>query len=235
MTSRIVAALLACAATPALAVQSEAPAQPSVEGYLCTFAGKCDGAEAPVATRDAPETRGFRIVQPGAAAETPVRTQNQASTRRATRAAVAAAREARERRASYGTTRPSAAVRASSAAPVPNVGRGTRADLMIAFELNSDQLTPEGRDAARVFAQSLLTPQLRDKRFLIEGHTDERGGQAINGPLSTRRAQRVAEFLQAQGVDPTRLQTRGFGSKAPLPGRSARDPSNRRVEAELLS
>ncbi|WP_169715669.1 OmpA family protein [Sphingomonas mucosissima] len=106
---------------------------------------------------------------------------------------------------------------------------------MIGFELNSDRLTPEGRASARIFAQSLLTPELRAKRFLIAGHTDERGGRGVNMPLSIRRAARVAEFLRAQGVEADRLETRGLGSTAPLPGLSASNPANRRVEAELIS
>jgi outer membrane protein OmpA-like peptidoglycan-associated protein len=78
-------------------------------------------------------------------------------------------------------------------------------------------------------------PELRGKRFLIEGHTDERGGQGVNMPLSARRAQRVADFLVAEGVERSRLQTRGLGSSAPLPGQRAASPANRRVEAELIS
>ena len=38
--------------------------RPTVEGYLCTFAGKCDGVEAPQATRNAPATKGFRLARP---------------------------------------------------------------------------------------------------------------------------------------------------------------------------
>lgn len=222
-------------ATPAIAGQAPAARTPTVEGYLCTFAGKCDGATADRVTRDAPETRGFRLARPGEGADAapdapaPVaRTQ-----RRTTRSAVAE-RTPRTGR-SVGTR-----AYAAAAAPTANPGSaspqtGRRADLMIGFELNSDRLTPAGEASAQVFARSLLMPELQGSRFRIEGHTDERGGRGINVPLSVRRAQRVADFLIARGVDPRRLETRGFGSSQPLAGRSATSPANRRVEAELIS
>lgn len=228
----IVAASLALVASPGLARQGSQASKPTVEGYLCTFAGQCGGSVVPAPTRDAPETKGFRLARPGGSADVvPTRSRAEAPIRRA--AGVASSRGRAERRRSTGAAAPQAVAYADRGAVTPGAGR--RADLMIGFELNSDRLTAVGRDAAKVFAQSLLMPQLRDKRFLIEGHTDERGGRAINGPLSARRAQRVAEFLIQNGVDPSRLHTKGLGSSAPLPGHRATDPANRRVEAELLS
>ncbi len=226
-------ALVSMAATIAAPAAQQAPARatPTVEGYLCTFAGKCSGATTERVTRDAPETRGFRLARPGedgdapatAAVTTPARVQ-----RRPARGNAVATRAPR----SYAGNRAPRAY--AAAAPVANVGTGRRADLMIGFELNSDRLTPQGEASARIFAQSLLMPELRASRFRIEGHTDERGGRGINVPLSVRRAQRVADFLVGQGVEPARLETRGFGSTQPLPGRGATSPANRRVEAELI-
>lgn len=119
--------------------------------------------------------------------------------------------------------------------PATGVPAGAlRADLMIGFELNSAQLSAVGRDSARIFAQSLLQPALVNKRFAVEGHTDLRGGRALNAALSLHRAQAVVDFLAAQGVDRTRLTARGLGSDVPLPGRVSTDTANRRVEAELL-
>ena len=81
----------------------------------------------------------------------------------------------------------------------------------------------------------MLRPELLDKRFLIEGHTDSVGNRVANTDLSRRRAKAVADYLNAAGVDRTRLEVRGMGFKAPLPGRRTSDPANRRVEAELIS
>lgn len=230
----------AIAALPASAQQTSVSREPSVAGYLCTFAGKCDGVEAVTETREAPETKGFRLARSTShASEAAASTVSGRVPANAPRTAA----NARHRGASShgtqsaGETRranlANAAALPRAATSVPGIGR--RADLMIGFELNSDRLTAEGRASARIFAQSLLTPELRKKRFLIAGHTDERGGRGINMPLSTRRAARVAAFLRAQGVAADRLETRGLGSTTPLPGLSAANPANRRVEAELIS
>ena len=61
-------------------------------------------------------------------------------------------------------------------------------------------LTAAARAQAQVFARSLLMPQLRNMRFLIEGHTDSVGVRARNIDLSQRRAQTLADFLAAAGV-----------------------------------
>ncbi len=106
---------------------------------------------------------------------------------------------------------------------------------MLTFAYNSDQMTPAAEGKARVFAQALLSPELKDKRFLIEGHTDSRGSRDLNVDLSRRRAQSVANFLVAQGVESSRVEVKGVGPDAPLPGRSAAAEANRRVEAVLLS
>ena len=210
---------LAFGAAPAAAQKQ---AEPSVESYLCTFAGKCGGAPAAeLPTRPAPATKGFRIARPGAAAPT---------ARPAARNA-AATRVARPSR----YTARSRTARAPVAYGAGRVADAPRADLMIGFELNSAQITTDGRAKARVFAQSLLMPELRAKRFLIEGHTDARGGVPLNMELSRRRAQAVADFLAAQGVEQSRIEVRGFGPSMPIPGHSASDPRNRRVEAKLIS
>ncbi|MDJ0276625.1 OmpA family protein [Sphingomonas sp. 2R-10] len=227
--------MAALIATPAIAGQAPAARTPTVEGYLCTFAGKCDGSTTDRITRDAPDTRGFRLARPGEGSDAAPATQAPVARtqRRATRSAAVAERAGRTSRSVGTRGYAAAAPTANPGSAGPQTGR--RADLMIGFELNSDRLTPAGEASARVFAQSLLMPELRGSRFLIEGHTDERGGRGINVPLSVRRAQRVADYLIAQGVEPRRLQTRGFGSAQPLPGRSASSPANRRVEAELIS
>jgi outer membrane protein OmpA-like peptidoglycan-associated protein len=236
MTLRDAVAVVAVGAGLAMAAQAAAgqagPAKPSVEGYICQFAGKCAAEVEPAPTRDAPETRGFRLARSPGAKEAKASVPASAVARGRSASTAARAPASTGRRSSYAAT----TARAATAAETSMVPGGRpRADLMIGFELNSDRLTPVGRESAMVFARSLLMPELRSMRFLIEGHTDERGGRGINGPLSQRRAQRVASFLIEQGVAPDRLQTRGFGSSRPLPGHRAADPSNRRVEAELIS
>lgn len=50
----------------------------------------------------------------------------------------------------------------------------------------------------------------------IEGHCDERGPQAYNLALGTRRANSVRSILVAEGVDPERLFTVSYGKERPL-------------------
>lgn len=70
----------------------------------------------------------------------------------------------------------------------------------------------------------------------IYGHTDSTGTPQYNQGLSERRAQSVADYLSAQGVDRVRMATRGFGETQLLvnPERSESDrQANRRVEIRI--
>jgi outer membrane protein OmpA-like peptidoglycan-associated protein len=122
-----------------------------------------------------------------------------------------------------------------ASAPARAHGRPRRSDLRIGFALGSDRMTADGIGKARVFAAALSRPELSGKRFRIGGHTDSSGNADANRALSQRRAEAVAAFLVDQGVQRSRLEVRGFGADAPLAGRAASDPRNRRVEAELIS
>ena len=69
-------------------------------------------------------------------------------------------------------------------------------------------------------------------RIRIEGHTDNVGEKAANQALSERRAQAVMGWLIAHGIDPGRLNAKGFGDTKPVAGNSSDDgrAKNRRVE-----
>lgn len=65
----------------------------------------------------------------------------------------------------------------------------------------------------------------------IQGHTDDQGADAYNLGLSDTRANAVRDYMIRSGVEPVRLQARGYGETDPLqPGASveARE-ANRRV------
>ncbi len=66
----------------------------------------------------------------------------------------------------------------------------------------------------------------------IVGHTDSSGGDAINQPLSERRAIAVADALIARGVLRERLFVAGQSSRVPVAdnGTAAGRAQNRRVE-----
>ncbi len=50
----------------------------------------------------------------------------------------------------------------------------------------------------------------------IEGHTDERGAQAYNLPLGSRRANAVRNLLLSEGISPDRLFTISYGKEHPV-------------------
>jgi outer membrane protein OmpA-like peptidoglycan-associated protein len=74
-------------------------------------------------------------------------------------------------------------------------------------------------------------------KIRIEGHTDSRGGMSHNMKLSQQRADSVKQFLVGQGVDPSRMESRGFGpTQAIADNRTAAGrEQNRRVEFIITS
>lgn len=230
----VLTVMLAPLAAAGAQAQQASQALPTVESYLCTFAGKCSGdSNAALPTRDAPETKGFRLARPGG-----VETAQNSGSATSSAQTVPAGKAYRHggRRAQRAVeSMPSGALLAANTAATSVSLIGRRADLMVGFDLDSARLNAQGIASARVFAQSLQTPELSSKHFLIQGHTDTLGGHAYNMTLSERRARSVADFLVSQGIDRTRLETHGYGPDAPLPGHASSDPANRRVEAELLS
>ena len=82
-------------------------------------------------------------------------------------------------------------------------------------------------------AQALRAPGAENYVFLVEGHTDSTGTDAVNLPLSQARAGAVAEyFVTNAGIAPERVQTVGYGPRIPLATNAtdAGKQTNRRVE-----
>ncbi len=70
----------------------------------------------------------------------------------------------------------------------------------------------------------------------VAGHTDNTGTTAYNQTLSERRAGSVASYLTAQGLQPVRVITEGYGPSQPMATNSTADgrQQNRRVELRLV-
>lgn len=77
--------------------------------------------------------------------------------------------------------------------------------------------------------------QFNQNSIEIVGFTDSTGSRQYNMDLSQRRAQSVATYLTAQGVDGSRLSTRGAGPDQPIASNATADgrAQNRRVEVNL--
>ena len=53
-------------------------------------------------------------------------------------------------------------------------------------------------------------------RVIVEGHCDERGSNSYNMALGEKRARAAAAYLQAMGIDDSRLETVSYGEEKPL-------------------
>jgi outer membrane protein OmpA-like peptidoglycan-associated protein len=110
-------------------------------------------------------------------------------------------------------------------------------ELHIRFDFDSANLTPHARKNLAEFGKSMLDPSLKEKRFIIAGHTDDIGEDDYNVELSRRRAESVKKYLVSQyGINPDILLTKAYGESKPHDPRkteAARD-ANRRVEFELM-
>jgi OmpA-OmpF porin, OOP family len=108
-------------------------------------------------------------------------------------------------------------------------------DLTVYFEYNSDRVTDRARDLLDQLGAALGSPQLRDYRFLIAGHTDAVGTDEFNFDLSYRRAAAVREYLaRVHGIPRYRLAIKGWGRSRLKDPANPESGINRRVEVALI-
>jgi len=122
-------------------------------------------------------------------------------------------------------------------AVVERVGEGIQVtfDSGLLFDFDSDVVRPEARTNLRNLAASL--DKYPGSDLLIVGHTDSVGSDSYNLRLSERRANSAVTYLAGQGVDRSRMRSRGLGETEPVApnetdaGRS----KNRRVEVAIYA
>ncbi|HEX8506528.1 MAG TPA: OmpA family protein [Hymenobacter sp.] len=122
-------------------------------------------------------------------------------------------------------------------AKVERVGEGIKItfDSGILFDTNAATLRPASVTEIDKMAAVLL--KYPDTNVLVEGHTDASGSDAINQPLSERRAQAVAAEAIAKGVASSRITTQGYGSTQPIADNATAEgkQANRRVEIAIYA
>jgi outer membrane protein OmpA-like peptidoglycan-associated protein len=74
-------------------------------------------------------------------------------------------------------------------------------------------------------------------RMEISGHTDNVGSLKLNTNLSKARAESVVKYLVERGIDPSRLDYKGYAFSQPVAPNDTPEgrAKNRRVEFKILS
>src|SRR5262249_31782741 len=100
----------------------------------------------------------------------------------------------------------------------------------VRFETNSAKLTEDSQETLNHVAFTLK--DWTRVKVEIGGHTDAAGTDEKNQELSQARADAVRDYLISQGVDASRLTSRGYGEADPIAdNKSAKGRAkNRRVE-----
>jgi outer membrane protein OmpA-like peptidoglycan-associated protein len=117
---------------------------------------------------------------------------------------------------------------------VPNVlvtTRELKLRKQVHFQTDSAEILPDSMAILEELADVLKT-RSEIKAVEIQGHTDNAGSPPYNLKLSESRAQAVVDTLVRSGVDPLRLEARGYGDTKPLFPNSteANKAKNRRVQ-----
>lgn len=101
----------------------------------------------------------------------------------------------------------------------------------VSFDTGRADIKPQMRPVLDEIGRN-LDPNVR---VTIVGHTDDTGGDAINGPLSMQRAMAVRDYLAARNIPTSRVNVEGRGSREPVASNSSESgrAANRRVEIFL--
>ncbi|HVX39581.1 MAG TPA: OmpA family protein [Gemmatimonadaceae bacterium] len=100
----------------------------------------------------------------------------------------------------------------------------------IRFDVNKSDVRPESMGTIRqIVAMLQADPALK---LEIDGHTDSDGDAAKNLALSQARADAVKQVLVEQGIEASRLTTKGYGATKPIASNDTPEgkANNRRVE-----
>ena len=82
---------------------------------------------------------------------------------------------------------------------------------------------------------SKVLQEYNQTRVIVSGYTDSTGNDTINIPLSQKRAQAVAHYLNLHGVAAGRINAVGYGAANPIASNATPEgrEQNRRVEITI--
>jgi outer membrane protein OmpA-like peptidoglycan-associated protein len=107
-------------------------------------------------------------------------------------------------------------------------------DERVLFDTGKSEIKPDGMVYIERVASILKTKT--QANAMVEGHTDNVGGAALNQQLSVRRANAVRDALVKQGVPAARVQAQGFGLSKPIADNATPEgrQANRRTDIFVL-
>ncbi|GAA1672581.1 hypothetical protein GCM10009733_082160 [Nonomuraea maheshkhaliensis] len=97
----------------------------------------------------------------------------------------------------------------------------------VLFDFDSATVKPEAAAELGRVAREIGKKAGKDARIDVDGHTDAKGEDAHNQPLSERRARAVVDWLADEGgLDRSRLKARGYGESKPVAPNTKADGSD---------
>ena len=115
--------------------------------------------------------------------------------------------------------------------PIPKVVRLEG----VTFEFNKTRLRPDSQTILNWVVG--IMKKYPDMQVELAGYTDSVGSAGYNLKLSQKRADAVKGYLLEQGIDGSRIQTKGYGKDNPVASNDTDEgrERNRRVELHILN
>jgi len=104
----------------------------------------------------------------------------------------------------------------------------------VTFDFNKTDIKPQFYPSLNTIAGTLR--EYNQTIVEVSGHTDNIGSDAVNQRISEQRANSVASYLMAQGLQRERFEIVGLGKRFPIADNATEQGRslNRRVEIRLL-
>lgn len=104
------------------------------------------------------------------------------------------------------------------------------------LRFNASSATLVAESMPLIDSIALIAVDCPMSHVVVDGHTDNRGSEALNLSLSQARADMVAEALSQRGIDTKRIRATGLGSKKSIADNGTRDGRalNRRIEIRFM-